>query len=68
MLVRGVVGVNNLVLARSAVVLRNEDAMRDATMEVYMRLGAMEDAGLMITLRMGVGGGCGILPDDASEG
>lgn len=50
MLVRGVVGVNDLDLARSAVVLRNEDAMRDATMEVYMRqLGAMEDAGLIIT-------------------
>lgn len=49
MLVRVVVGVNGLDLARSAVILRNEDAMRDATMEVYMRLGAMEDADLMIT-------------------
>lgn len=39
MLVRGVVVVNDLDGAKSAVVRRNEDAMGDATMEIYMRLG-----------------------------
>lgn len=64
MLVRGVVGVNDLDLAKSAVVLRNEDAMRDATMEVYMLLGRMEDAGLMITegRSRGVAGFCLMTP------
>ena len=36
---RGVLGVNDLDLASNAVVLRNEDAMVDATVEVYMDLG-----------------------------
>lgn len=36
---RGVLEVTDRGFARTAVVLRNEDAMGDATMEVYMRLG-----------------------------